>query len=112
MAISGQLQRDLGLVDSLPEWSQREIDIFEAVLTRDGKDMDLIASQLAPEKCVGDVVRFYFCSWKGRLLPQAQLWYERRKQVSATLCAAFCFSMSRSPGLLSATQVTRAELSA
>ncbi|EIE24022.1 hypothetical protein COCSUDRAFT_47105 [Coccomyxa subellipsoidea C-169] len=79
-AISGQLQRDLGLVDSLPEWSQREIDIFEAVLTRDGKDMDLIASQLAPEKCVGDVVRFYFCSWKGRLLPQAQLWYERRKQ--------------------------------
>ncbi|CAL8462448.1 g1981 [Coccomyxa elongata] len=76
--ITGQLQRDLGLVDPLQGWSEREIEVFEAVLTRDGKDMDLIASQLAPAKSVGDVVRFFYCAWKARRLPQARLWYERR----------------------------------
>lgn len=81
MPITGQLQRDLGLVDPLQEWSEREIEVFEAVLTRDGKDMDLIASQLAPGKSVGDVVRFFYCAWKARRLPQARLWYERRAQV-------------------------------
>ncbi len=79
--ISWQLQRDLGLLDPLQGWSEREVEVFEAVLTRDGKDMDLIASQLAPGKSVGDVVRFFYCAWKARRLPQARLWYEHRARV-------------------------------
>lgn len=81
MLISEQLQKDLGVVNPLLAWSEREVDIFQAVLERDGKDVDLMASQLAPRKSVGDVVQFYYCVWKAQLVPQAKLWYAHRKLV-------------------------------
>ena len=86
--LSSEKARELGLPGGTSQWLEADINCFAACLSRCGKDFGHIAQQLQPPKTRGEVVSFYYDTWKTRKIPRAQQWYNAAKEVGPHSCTS------------------------